>query len=243
MNNTAPLVPAMATMMSPRPLQPIGQLQPDAPTRITNMGNSTAIPSFALGGQIGPGGVPIRPGGNSGLALPGGQAPQKMTMQEVDQEASRFVQQHPQEAAKITAEIQQAIQSGEITTEELAAVVQLATVALQNPAMYPQLVAAAVKSGMLEEGDFPAEYDQGFLFVVYLIGKSMTGQGGEAPPQRPGISMKDGGALPERSPSPDGVIPVNAHEGEYVIPAAVVRAKGTDFFDKLVQPTNEKPAG
>lgn len=49
------------------------------------------------------------------------------------------------------------------------------------------------------------------------------------------MSMAAGGPLPERSPNKDGSIPINAHEGEYVIPSAVVRAKGTEFFDKLVQ--------
>jgi hypothetical protein len=35
-------------------------------------------------------------------------------------------------------------------------------------------------------------------------------------------------------------VPINAHEGEYVIPAHVVRAKGTEFFDKLIAGTGAK---
>jgi len=51
----------------------------------------------------------------------------------------------------------------------------------------------------------------------------------------PVASMATGGSLPPKSGNPDGSIPINAHEGEYVIPSHVVRAKGTEFFDKLVQ--------
>ncbi len=48
-------------------------------------------------------------------------------------------------------------------------------------------------------------------------------------------SMAKGGALPVKSPNADGTVPINAHEGEYVIPAEVVRRKGTEFFDKLLE--------
>jgi hypothetical protein len=54
--------------------------------------------------------------------------------------------------------------------------------------------------------------------------------------------MEKGGALPTSSPKPDGSIPINAHEGEYVIPADVVRAKGTEFFDKLLQQYKQEGA-
>jgi hypothetical protein len=39
-------------------------------------------------------------------------------------------------------------------------------------------------------------------------------------------------------PGPNDTIPVLLAEGEYVIPADVVRAKGTDFFDKLKEKQN-----
>jgi hypothetical protein len=42
--------------------------------------------------------------------------------------------------------------------------------------------------------------------------------------------MAKGGELPAKSEP----VPIMAHTGEYVIPAAVVRAKGTEFFDSLV---------
>jgi hypothetical protein len=48
------------------------------------------------------------------------------------------------------------------------------------------------------------------------------------------MSMAKGGALPAKSANPDGSIPINAHEGEYVIPADVTRKLGTNHFDKLI---------
>jgi hypothetical protein len=51
------------------------------------------------------------------------------------------------------------------------------------------------------------------------------------------MSMKKGGPLPMDSPNPDGSIPVNAHEGEYIVPSDVVRVLGTQHFDKLIAKT------
>jgi len=59
---------------------------------------------------------------------------------------------------------------------------------------------------------------------------------GVSPAQTGGLpSMATGGALPERARRKDGGIPIMAHEGEFVIPADVVRRKGTDFFEKMIQ--------
>jgi hypothetical protein len=47
-------------------------------------------------------------------------------------------------------------------------------------------------------------------------------------------AFKKGGALPEKVGSADGAVVAKLHEGEYVIPAHIVRAKGTEFFDKML---------
>jgi len=62
-------------------------------------------------------------------------------------------------------------------------------------------------------------------------------QGGmqSAQMQPPQMTMARGGALPTDSPNKDGSIPITAHEGEYVIPAHIVRAKGTEFFDTMLE--------
>jgi hypothetical protein len=47
-------------------------------------------------------------------------------------------------------------------------------------------------------------------------------------------SMAKGGEVP-MSKKRDGSVLINAHEGEYVIPANVVKMKGKEFFDSLVE--------
>ena len=41
----------------------------------------------------------------------------------------------------------------------------------------------------------------------------------------------------------DGIYTAELHHGEYVVPPEVVRAKGTDFFDKLTEAVQKKRAG
>jgi hypothetical protein len=63
-----------------------------------------------------------------------------------------------------------------------------------------------------------------------------------------GMFMADGGDVPPFDSEPgaidygegdgsgiDDQVPINASKGEYIIPADVVRAKGEEFFDKLVE--------
>lgn len=200
------------------------------------------MPAFQEGGMVGPGGMPIRPGagGAPGLAAQGPQMAQSQaTPEQLQMEAQRFAQQNPQQLQQIQMAIQQAIQSGEVTPQELNMVVQMAMVALQNPAMYPQLRAVAIQQGLATEQDLSPQYDRGLLFALLLVGQSMQGGAGAvAPGQQPMQSMARGGPLPQKSANPDGSIPIKAHEGEYVIPANVVRMKGVEFFDKLVQQYN-----
>ena len=218
-----------------------------------------AQPSYQEGGMVGPGGMPIRPpqGGAPGLASP--TAGQTMTPQQVMTEAQRFVSQHPQQFQQIQQEVQAGLQRGEFTAEEMNMLVQLATAATQNPELYPQMRAALISQGVAEEDDLPPEYDAGLMFILIVIGQSMgamaqqapsldqyMGQqdGGGALPGLPGgVSMRQGGALPERSPNPDGSIPIRAHEGEYVIPKEVVRRLGTKHFDDLIKKARESEGG
>lgn len=218
-----------------------------------------AVPSFQEGGMVGPGGMPIRPQpempefgmpttGGPGLAAPGAMSGQAITPAQVMSEAQKFVKQNPQQYQQTQELIQAAINEGEITLEELNFMVQFAVAATQNPEMYPQLRASVISQGMADEEDLPPEYDPGLMFVLIVMGQSLQGMAQQAPsleqvmgpptaPQGvPGLrpSMRLGGPLPERSSNPDGTIPINAHEGEYVIPAEIVRRKGTDFFDKMI---------
>ena len=207
--------------------------------------NQTAIPSYAVGGQIGMGGMPTnpqpgqmpmgQPSAGPGLAAPGA-AQRPMSAEQIDGEAQKFVQAHPDKVQQIQQVIQQAMQSGEMTQQELTMMVQMATVALQNPDMYPQLRKMAIQQGLATEQDLSEQYDQGLLFVLVVVGKTIQG-GGQ--PQGPVPSMKDGGPVP-KVPENQPVV-IKAHEGEYVIPKHVVQAKGTEFFDKLLE--NYKQGG
>ena len=234
----------------------------DLPPALARM---LAMPSqsYAEGGMVGPGGVPQRPMASSpmamnvaqqggapvvGVAPPGGQG-RPLNFAAIDQQAQQFMQQQPQQVAQIKAQVEQAMASGEIDAQSLNMFVQVATTALQSPEMWPQLRQVLIQQGMLDAEDVGEAYDQGFLIILYIIGKTMGGGQMTTPgpqqgmPQQgapmsagqpPQMSMAKGGALPSKSENPDGSIPINAHEGEYVIPADVTRKLGTNHFDKMI---------
>lgn len=236
-----------------------------------------SIPSsYQMGGQVGPGGQPILPSGmgaqpqmstttQPGLAPPG--AAPRISNTQLMQEAQRFAQRNPRQAQQIQMAVQQEIQSGNLTMQELNLLVQLATVAMQNPEIYPQLRAMAIRENLFTEQEISQQFDPGLLFTILIMGQALQAQpqmqmpmGGAQPvPENPALtagatqmggvsgpqvsgsmpSMASGGPLPPKSSRADGSIPIRAHEGEYVIPAHIVRAKGTEFFDKMLQNYNE----
>jgi hypothetical protein len=241
----------------------------------------TFAPSYEQGGMIGPGGIPeYIPGMQQGMpqasgmpqptGMSGGMgeptsvglAPQGQTQegegmspQMLDMQVNQFAAQHPQQVEQIRAAIMQVMQTGELTQEELNMVVQLATVAAQNPEMYPYVRNFAIQQGIATEQDIPAQYDQGLVFVLLLAARAIqSDQGGQnmmqggspamagaAPmPQAQGAipSMAKGGMTPD-SKKADGSVLINAHEGEYVIPSNVVKMKGREFFDSLVEKYKE----
>jgi hypothetical protein len=180
-----------------------------------------------------------------GAAQPAAQGPQRAAVQtpsqqqlsydQVQTEIQSMMQNNPQMAEQLKQEMMALMQSGELTADELNKMVQLAKAALQQPALYPQIRAFAIQQGIGTEQDIPQQYDQGLLVAVVIAGQTMQGaepqpgaQGGAPMP-----SMKEGGALPAKSNNRDGSIPINAHEGEYVVPAEVVRHYGTKFFEDL----------
>jgi hypothetical protein len=231
------------------------------------------VPEFAEGGYVGPGGQPIRPNAPPapmGVGVQTGQNPQGgMSFPQIEAQVQQFIQSNPQAVQQIQQEVQAGLMSGELTPDALNMFVQVATVALQNPQMYPQIRQYLLENDFLDEEDMPLDYVQGYALILHMIGKvaeqvasgqmampmaapggqpqmPMAAPGGQmampmaAPGGQPQMSMREGGPLPERSPKPDGSIPINAHEGEYVIPKNVVRAKGTEFFDKLLQQYSDR---
>lgn len=208
--------------------------------------------SYAAGGMVGPGGQPMRPAGVDTQGTAQGVTPEVM-----QREVQRIIQSNPEGVAQMRDAVMQALQTGELTPEELNMMGQLATAAAQNPELYPQIRQFAIQQGLASDADLPQEYDAGLVFTLLLIVQAAQAQiggqplaGGTPPAAGPGgmpqsatqppvAGFKAGGALPADSHNRDGSIKINAHEGEYVIPAKVVRAKGTDFFDKMIQSYDE----
>ncbi len=185
-------------------------------------------PSYAMGGEVGPGGAPVPQGGMPAGLRPQGQAEQRMDPKMMEMHMQKFMQEQPGKVEQIKQTIMEVIQSGELTQEELNMVVQLATVALQNPDMYPQVRQFAIQQGLATEADISPEYDQGLIFVLLLAAKAAKSEMG-------GNFMEGGEIMAGTHPTADDVN-INVSKGEFVIPADVVRAKGTDFFEKLINP-------
>ena len=212
---------------------------------------------YAMGGEVGPGGMPAgaagappgapmmpgqgQPPGGPGL---GAQAQNEAPMdaQTMEMQLKRFMQEHPDEIAAIKVVIDEAIRRGELTPEELDQAVQLATVALQNPAMYPQIVQFAIQQGLVEEGDLDPEYNQGVVFSLLLAAKAAQTQAPQEVQPGSNVQQIDGGDYREGGEIRVGIGPtadrvkINVSKGEFVIPARVVKEKGTDFFEKLINP-------
>ena len=198
--------------------------------------------SFQEGGLVGPQGQPIRPdvaGGQPqqpgvqqpGVQQPGGQPQQPQNPQMIEAQIQEFITNNPQQVQEAKAMLQQAMQEEGVTPADINMLVQLATVAMGNPDMYPQLIRQLKQQGIMED-DMPESYDEGLLIMILIMGRLLGEEGGIQPPKgQPAMNMQSGGPLPKTG----GVIPINAHAGEYVVPKHVVDKKGTDFFDKMLE--------
>jgi len=172
----------------------------------------------------------------------------------IEAEMQRMARENPEQINQVRETVMKALQSGELTQQELNMGTQLATAASQNPQIWPQLRKFAIENGLADEGSVSPEYDEGVVITMLIAARSMQNStGGTAPtPQGPGLQgaqaagqvpigqFMKGGPLPQNSKNADGSIPINAHEGEFVIPAHIVKQKGTDFFEKMIEPPNAK---
>jgi hypothetical protein len=168
------------------------------------------------------------------------QAGQPMDPQMLQMQLNQFASQNPQQMAEIRQAIVSEMQSGELTPQELNMMVQLATVASQNPEMYPNVRRFAIQQGIATEQDLPAQYDQGLVFVLLLAARAVQQDLGGAPAQEgpaeagPVIpSMARGGSIPGRGESKPVLI--EAHTGEYVIPKYAVEWYGKQKLDQMVE--------
>jgi len=207
-------------------------------------------PTYAEGGMVGAGGMPMRP---SGVGKP----QERLSPQAIEMQLQEFMRKQPQEVARIQQAIMAGFQAGEITPEELNMAGQLAMTALQNPEMYTYIRQFAIQQGMATEEDLSPEYDQGLIFVLLLAIRAVQGStqqgaggapmGGAPMGDQPMMSMASGGYVHMGDHAAKGgkvsgpgtgtsdSIPIRVSAGEYVIPAKVVQAKGKDFFDALLK--------
>ena len=199
--------------------------------------------TFAEGGMVGPGGMPMfggMPDPNrvtpaAGLREQPMAAP--VSPQMAGMQARQFAQQNPQQLAEIRQEIMEALQSGELQPQSLNLLVQLAQVVSQNPDMYPYARNFLIQQGVMDEDDLPPQFDPAVQFILDVVAEAAKGVSGSAPAAAgtapPVASMAKGGMVPDSKKSSGGVV-IEAHEYEYVIPKHIVLQKGTDFFDKLI---------
>jgi len=196
-----------------------------------------AIPSYQQGGLVQPGGP-----GQVGVQ----QGP--MDPQMVEMHINQFATQHPQELAKIRQVILSEIQSGNLTPQELNQIVQLATVAAQNPSLYPQIRQFAIQQGIATEQDLPQQYDQGLVIVLLIAARAVQQDLGGSPadagaPAQAGPipSMAKGGPTPSTKEG-KGML-AELHPDEYVIPKDALMYHGKKTFDALVAKAREDKMG
>lgn len=228
------------------PFQQAG-LNMNAPTQQGFMGNN--MPSFAAGGMMSQGGAPIRPGQpipRQGEPQLGAAPSEPMAPQQIEQEAQRFMQSQPQQVQQIQAAITAAMQTGELTPDELNQAVQLAKVALANPNSYPQVRSFAIQNGLGTEADIPEQMDQGLLYALLVAGKAMQSAGNNGMPaqgnavmgQPPAPTEQKAGLLPsyaEGGMTGDRPHIAQVHADEYVVPREALMYHGKKHFDKLVE--------
>ena len=221
----------------------------------TEQFGSAQLPSYELGGMVGDQGMPVPMGAAPSMPMGAGLAPeggapagQPIDPQMLEMNVNQFASQHPQEMEQIKAAIMQELQSGELTPQELNQIVQLTTVAAQNPEMYPQLRQFAIQQGVATEQDLPEQYDPALVYTLMIAAKAVQDMGGmdmqqapmgqppmgQPPMEGPIASMAKGGPVPGGSGASKPVV-IEAHSGEYVIPKNVVEMKGKEFFDNLVE--------
>lgn len=171
-----------------------------------------------------------------------GQEQGPISLQQVDAEVNRIAQENPEVISQVRQEIAAAMNTGELTPQELNQAVQLARAAMQNPEIYPQLRSFALQQGVGSEEDIPPQYDQGFLAIIVMLGQAMQ-QGGQDQgdqSQMPVPSFAEGGAVMGSAPGASLVAEV--HDGEFVFPADVVRRIGLNKLEKMVESEQQRGA-
>lgn len=178
--------------------------------------------------------------GAPGLGTQGGENPEMLMMRVNQMVRDPRVQKGAQMV------VGQAMQSGQLTPDELVTIGRIAQAAVYNPKLYPQLRSFAGAQGI----PLPPAYDQRMVITMLVASKIMgRTPAGQVPPtdvatmenptgddeggflQGPGTGRSDSiGTVNRKNGGP-----VSVATNEYVIPEHVVAAKGRDFFDKMLR--------
>ena len=236
---------------------PSGGMNPGAPAL-----DVYGQPGYAMGGMVQPSmgqppmGQPQDPASlQQGVAAGGAMQPPQANEPVSEAHINQFLEQNPQAAQQVAGQIVAMVQAGELGPEDLQAIEQFTSVALNNPEIYPQLYQYAMNNGFIEEGDVSPQFDAGemaSLLVAARAGQQALQQGGgQVNPMNGGmeeemLNMADGGYVKPGDHASKGgkvvgpgtgtsdSVPVRVSAGEYVIPAHIVQMKGKEFFDSML---------
>ena len=189
---------------------------------------------------------------NGGLITPraGIGAPQQQNSQMDSARINDMLQRNPQVQQRVTAALQQAVAQGRVDPVQLHQGLQMAQACMNNPALWPQLRQHAIRTGMVQPNQLPEQYDRGLVVMLVAVLRSVEASGGvqalgqkQQQPVQPQQFANGGVIVGPGTGTSDSVHtqntstgePVKVSNGEYVVPADVVRAKGVDFFDGLVK--------
>ena len=219
----------------------ITQDQPMGAPMLANYATGSMIGQPPMGQQ--PAGLsPPMQGAQTGA--PQGQPAPPMNPQMFDSHAADLLNQHPEIKQQIQQAVQQALASGQLTTQEAQLGVQLAQACINNPALWPQLRAFAIQNGLATEDQIPQQYDQGLVMAILIAAKAVqdpnNGGGPKGRFATGGLITGPGTGTSDSIPAvtDDGRI-IRVSNDEFIIPAPIVKAKGTDFFNKMIESYNQ----
>ena len=169
-------------------------------------------------------------GAPQGVGLADGTPAGPMDPQMLEMNVNQFAMQNPQQMEEIRASILQELQSGELSAQELNQIVQLTTVAAQNPEMYPFIRNFVIQQGIATPQDLPEQYDEGLVFTLLLAARSVQqdmgadGMGMDMGMGAPDMGMGApdmgmGGGMPAPAGSLPAGMPMPGMQAEPLIPS------------------------
>lgn len=84
------------------------------------------------------------------------------------QQVIQLAQQDPN-VARAADEIQQQVMAEDVPIEVIGELIEMLEYALDNPAQYPALIAAAVEEDLLDAGDLPEQFDATFVVAMLAV--------------------------------------------------------------------------